>query len=111
MIIQSISDEKLRIIYQYLFTYCKKNKVKLSCKSFRLNDSSEAIIVFSDYKRFGSFGFDSKKKPKCLILDSQIYYRSRLEGFSDQQIFSEDFLDNPFREVDFLNLASHLIGK
>ena len=104
-----ISDPKLRALYKYLLDYCINNEVELSCKALSPSLGGEAILLHSNYKQHGSLGLLANGDLKCVLLDRAIYHRSKLEGFTETQIFSDDFLEPILKEVSFQDLASHLI--
>jgi len=108
---QNIADPKIKTLFTYLAGYCNKNGINLKYKRTELKKGLEVLIVHTNYDQFGSIGFDKDGKFKCVVRDRKRYKWARCEGFTEDQIFSEDFLEPVLQEVSLEYLASVLIEK
>jgi hypothetical protein len=104
----NIVNPKNKTLFKYLRHHCLQNGINLYHKVESFNGDREILVLYTDHDQYGSIGFDSKGKLICVARDRKIYRWAIHEGFSEDEVFSDDFLEPVLQEVSLDYLASVL---
>lgn len=108
---RNIANPKNQTLFSYLRHHCNKNGVDLKYSIQNTQDNKEVLILFTEYGQYGSIGFGEEGKLVCIARDRKLYRWARHEGFSEDDIYDDSFLEPILLEVSLEKLASILIEK